>query len=315
VFTRSIGNKGFYGVATASLSFDVYSQLNIFTQGTSVTLNSMNLPTFYSETVESDGDVYHVTAYDKCKNTDIPFNYSSYSLGNYYPTSQIVSAIATQCGFTAGSGGSTAVTQLGYLDLKGMSCRQILEELAKANCGWWEASGTALTFRSFSPPGAGSVISADNRTEIKLGGTKTISAIYAHDDLYNTDYQTASASFYNTEIMSGRYLTQGVAQSIASTILGGSGGTYAYQGWDISAASVIGVYGIGESVSGAGMILSERYVFDQEIVATLGAPAPDLSFSQYTSLYQRQIDARAQLDCRYNTAQITQDGIYAVPNT
>lgn len=301
-------------MATSSLSFDVYSELDVFTSGSSVTLDTMNLPTFYIDTVTSEGNVYHVTAYDKCKDVDIPFDYSNYSLGNYYPTSQIVSAIASQCGFTSGSGGSSAVPNLGYLDLKGMSCRQILEELAKANCGWWEASGTSLVFSSFSPSGVGTAIAADDRTEIKLGGTKTISAIYAHDDLYNTDYQTASAGFRNTEIMSGRYLTQAVAQSVASTILGG-GGSYAYQGWDISAASVLGVYGLGEFVSGAGMILSERYIFDQEIVATLGAPAPDLSFSQYSSLHQRQIDARAQLDCRYNTAQLTQDGLYAIPNT
>lgn len=136
-----------------------------------------------------------VTAYDLCKNLDIPFDCGGYEQFDekgkalWYPTTQIVSDIAHQCGF--GSGGySGRISQLCYNDIS-RSCRQILEDLSHNDVGRWQDSGGILAFVPFSPDGSGLDLPDENgRSEVVLRGEKIITGIYAADEIYGTEYST-----------------------------------------------------------------------------------------------------------------------------
>lgn len=64
-------------MATTEFSCDVWSAVP-FIEGSKVTFNGYLLPDFYITQQSYSGGVASITAYDLCKNLDIPFDYSGY---------------------------------------------------------------------------------------------------------------------------------------------------------------------------------------------------------------------------------------------
>lgn len=311
---KCIAGKGFSGVATAEFSCDIYTDYPP-PEGSEIIFSEVN-QTFYIASVSESGGVCSITAYDLCKNLDIPFDYSGYTQFDedgkalWYPTSQITGAIANVCGFTGGNI-SGRVTKLCYNDIAQKSCRQILDDLSIANCGFWFDNNGALAFHSFSPSVTGTVIPESDRTEISVLGTKHITGIYAVDEIYNTEFSTGG-DWKNIERFSGRYLNSEVASAIASQILG-NGGEYDYSGWECSSAAVTYLYNLGDCVlydSKNLPVLSVDFQFTAaEKIASLSAPAADSSFSEYHDLYSREIEDRAKLGKSYGCFAIDRDGL------
>ena len=104
---KSIDGKGFSGVSTAEFSCDIYTG-DYHAEGETVVFSGCGLSVFYAAECGYSGGVLSITAYDLCKNLDIPFDYSGYEqfnddkTGKYYDTTMIVAAIANQCGFSEG---------------------------------------------------------------------------------------------------------------------------------------------------------------------------------------------------------------------
>lgn len=304
--SRGIDGKGFYGIVTSEFSCDIYTDYPFF-EGTEITFDGYLLPTFIITEQSFENNVNHVVAYDRCKNLDIPFDYSGYEqfdstgAARWYPTTQIVSALAHQCGFSSG-GYSGRISQLCYLDFAEKSCRQILLELAKADGAIWSCSDeNALTCVSFSPASSGVEISENDRSDIKISGEKTILGIYAEDEVYGTEYSTGAA-WRHTERFSGRYLSADIASQLAGQILSG-GGSYTYYGWECSSVLTDMLFNIGDCISYDGKllpILNEDFSFtDLGIIGSFSAPAPDNSFSEYQDLYSRKIAGKLSLDKSY----------------
>ena len=275
-------------------------------EGQAVTFNGFELPTFYIASQDYKGGVASITAYDLCKNLDIPFDYSDYTQFNEdgsakrYSTSLIVSAAANQCGFSSG-GYSGRTAQLCYNDFAGKTCRAILEDLSKADVGHWQDSGGVLAFVPFSAPSSGlAAPDSGSRTEIVRRGTKVITGIYALDEIYGTEYSTGS-SWAHTERLSGRYLSEETVQQMTSQILG-SGGKYDYHGWESTALTDY-LYNIGDHIAYDGDLLpvlsADNSFTALGIVAALSAPAADGSFSEYHDLYSREIDGKLSLGKSY----------------
>lgn len=290
------------GIATSTLTFRMYSELDVISTGDSVVFSGCTVP-MEIVTAAKDGNIYSITAADKCKNLDIPFDYSGYSEGSY-PVATVCGAIASQCGFS-GASISGRVTSIGYLDIKDKTCRQILEDISVADCGFWYASTSGgLAFRTFTVPSSSAVIPAGNRTKVNYGAEKYITGIYAKDTTYNTIY-TNNAAWTQTEIISGRYMTQTNAQAVLSQIAG-----YTYRGWSVKAV-VQSVDDLGTSYA-YGMVLRQVYRFGAEIIADLGADAPDVSYSSYMPLMQRQVEERVRLGKRYGCTKSDQNGLNIV---
>lgn len=229
---KSIAGKGFSGVATAEFSCDIYTQFPP-PEGSEITFSEVN-QTFYIASVSVGGNVCSITAYDLCKNLDIPFDYSGYTQfdedgkAKWYDTSLVLGNLAQQCGFSGGNI-TGRIDKLCYNDLAGKSCRQILIDFSIVNCGLFFDNNGTLAFHSFSPYITGIEIPESDRTEIRLLGCKHISGIYAYDEVYGTEFSTGSY-WRNTERFSGRRLTPDIAGEIASQLLA-DGGSYDYYGW------------------------------------------------------------------------------------
>lgn len=326
--SRSLSGKGFNGVSTTCFSCDIYTK-TVFSEGASVVFGGYMLPTFYIKEQSHSHGVSHIECYDRCKNLDIPFDYSGYeqfefiidSEGNktvdetkprWYPTSQIIRDIANQCGFTGSSPSVLRITSLCYLDFKEKSCRQILEMISKIEVGWFSANANnQLIFTPFSPEKEGFSIDENDRTEIQLRGTKAISGIVAEDEVYGGIY-SSGASWDHSERISGRRITADIAASMVSQILG-DGGSYEYNGWECSAAIVPMIYSIGDCIAydkKALPILDISCDFTAlGIIAAMSAPAADTSFSEYQDLYSRQLDGTLKLDRVFGCSVATVGGM------
>lgn len=326
--SRSLSGKGFNGVSTACFSCDIYTD-TVFSEGASVVFDGYWLPTFYIKEQSHANGVSHIECYDRCKNLDIPFDYSNYeqfeyiidSEGNkivderkarWYPTSQVLGDIVNQCGFTGSSPSASRIDFLCYQDFKGKSCRQILEMVSKIEVGWFCAnSENQLIFMPFSPDKLGFSIDENDRTEIQLRGTKTISGIVAEDEVYGGIY-SSGAPWNHSERISGRRITADIAASMVSQILGG-GGSYEYNGWECSAAIVSMPYNIGDCIAYNGKVLP---ILDIScdftalgIITAMSAPAADTSFSEYQDLYSRQLDGTVKLDRVFGCSVATVGGM------
>lgn len=283
------------------------------------------LPTFYIASQSHSNGVSHIECYDCCKNLDIPFDYSGYEQFNkksdgtydetapkWYATAQVLGDVAHQCGFAASSPSSLRMPQLCYNDFAGRSCREILEEVSKLGVGWWITGGDdSLVFVSFYPDKTGFEIKENDRSEIRMKGTKTITGIVAEDEIYGGIYDSGSV-WKNSERLSGRYITAEKAASMVSQILG-DGGCYVYCGWECSEAIISYPYNIGDCVSYDGYALP---ILDIScdftalgIIAAMSAPAADTSFSEYQDLYSRQLDGSLKLDRVFGCSVATVGGI------
>lgn len=265
------------------------------------------LPTFKVSRSERTGNVVSITAYDYVKNTDIPFDYSKYTqfddngAAKWYATGTILSDLAGQCGFSGYSANGLYISKLCYRDFAEKSCRQILEDLSKPEVGFWRASyGDVLELKVFSKTPVAS-IEDDDRSEISYLGEKTITSIYAEDELNGTEYPSSS-SWQNTERFSGRYLDSGGVQKIYSILLGG--GSYLYRGWSCSNILLSALYKVGDFLAidyKALPVLSASYRFTaMGIVASMSAPAAENSFSEYQDAYSRAIAQNVHRERSYN---------------
>lgn len=321
--SRSLDGKGFKGVSTTCFSCDIHTE-TVFSEGAAVIFDGYLLPTFYIASQSHSDGVSHIECYDRCKNLDIPFNYSGYEQFNkkedgtydesspkWYATSQVLGNIANQCGFAASSPSASRLPQMCYLDFKGKTCRQILEDISKVEVGWWITSGdNSLVFVRFSPDKTGTEIAENDRSEIQLKGTKNITGIVAEDEIYGGIYNSGSG-WQNSERISGRYITEDKAASMVSQILG-DGGSYEYNGWECPAALISAPYNIGDCVAYGGKLLP---VLDIScdftalgIIAAMSAPAADTSFSEYQDLYSRQIDGALKMDRVFGCSVATVGG-------
>ena len=313
-YSRSVGDKALRGVVTQCLSFRAYSQYDLgLSEGASVRLSSSvgSFPTFYIANVTRDGNVYTITAYDCCKNLDIPFDYTNYdqydSSGEktsahirWYPSSDVLGDLAHQCGFSHSSPSMARVTRLCFKSFEGMTCRQILDDLSIAECGFWYCTASdQLAFQIFSPDLSANVFTVDDedRTEIKVLGTKTISDIFCEDETYGIISKQTSTDWKNTETISGRYMDAANAAGVAAQVLAHRG-QYVYTGWN-GEMIVDFVEPINSSIYYGSVYLpcyEQRYSIAPVTVAAFSAAKPDTSYSQYQSLYSRQLAGKVTLN-------------------
>ena len=129
--SKAVDGIGTSGISTSQLSGKVLTSYR-FPQGSSVkvTYKGWEFPTYYIDNPEYDGTAMSFTAYDRCKDLDIPFdctNYPQYapkqkgdddtatgssgSSGSGSSTTTGTSSGSTSSGSSTGSDGSTVVSQ------------------------------------------------------------------------------------------------------------------------------------------------------------------------------------------------------------
>lgn len=327
-YTKSLSGKGFDGICTSSFSCDIHTEVEYYEvadTGQVITFNcQFQMPEFIVAERRVNGKVMTIVAYDRCKNLDIPFDYSAYSQfddkgkAKWYLTSLVCMDIASQCGLNGGGYAGDAITRLCYNDFAGKTCRQILEDISKAECGYWYCSDdNELAFKPFTPAGRNEYeLDLENSSKIKINGYKTIRGIVAEDELYGTVYSSGK-DWKNSEKLSGRYLSTDVAQKVENKILSG-GKEYIHYGWSCGQMITRYMYNLLDVIlrpdGYGGMyklpILSLTYTFGlQAVIAALSAETPDISFSEYSDLYSRQIAGTLKLDRSYGCVKLQRDGM------
>lgn len=324
-YSRSAGNKGLYGTVTQGFSFECYSSTDLTIQeDMTVTFSATigQFSTFYVSEVQKSGNVYSVTAYDRCKNLDIPFDVGNRTLytsdqveknsDNYkkYTAADIMGDLAHQAGFH-GAPALERITEFIFTDFSNKTCRQILEEVSLTECGiFYCDTGNDLNFMKFDPDGSGNsfTINANNRTEVNLQGTKTISAIYAVNEVTGETVSEAG-DWKNTEELSGRYQTTANIAQVKAQIFE-QGGSYAYHGWNVDRAVMQFIQPLNACLYYDNKYLpclNQNYEFGVEVTATLGAEKPDLSYVEYMNKQQRDNKENIKKDQELGVAKFNDE--------
>lgn len=134
--------------------------------------NGTTFPTFYiaSRSAPQAG-LLSLVCYDRMMMLDQDFDFSGFVGENEKDPfiSHVVSAIVSQCGFSGG--GSITVhgaTTIPMDEIKGSTCRKILETLSAGGCGIWYCSNSNnLTFLPFGSNDT--LVSSDLYSMIKVG--------------------------------------------------------------------------------------------------------------------------------------------------
>lgn len=283
------------------------------------TTYSSSLPTFYVNECPYDDEICTVTAYDRCKNLDVPFDSTNFPRKDAqgeiikYQATSVISAIANQCGFSPSSP-STGMRELTNDDLEGKSCRTILEEISQA-VGMYFYCDSSNCLNAANLPDLNSVtltVQPQNRTKTNRTGTKTITNIYSQDGIKG-ETSGEGGSWINTVEISGRYMDIATNTALKAKILAaGSGGSYVYNGFDLPYAKVLSFYNLNDTYGESGEVfpmLDQTYRFDKDgINASFSAPAPDMSYFHYKSKQTREAEKKVEKGKAYSTVFVDENG-------
>lgn len=300
---------GLSGIVTSCLTFDAISEYGSIGEGAEVTTSlGTGLPKFYVSEAVKNGSVISVTAYDRCGNLDRKLDTSQMS--DTITGSQLVGAIATQCGFSDASY-SPAVQSLKKADITGRTCRQQLESMVKCDGGLiYCDSENRLAFASASGGSSGTSVDTSEMTPLIVGSEKNITQLVCTDSKNSKTYTYGSGSADSSYITEGEYLDADRSSALATKLFI-NGGSWKYKIWHIERAKVMG----DVNPNGSVFVGESSYrVLDialdflcSGIYASLNAPAVDISQSAYEDAVSRSLAAKVQTGTKYGHQRINKN--------
>lgn len=275
--SKSGGGIGTSGVTTTCLTARVKVSFPI-DSGAVITIKYRNweFPTYYVNVSDYNGYYVSLTAYDLCKDLDLPFDRSSYKKPdsttenedkfenenssstsstdkeetnneNRFLTTLVLGDLANQIGFKD-CGHSSEKTYLTYSDLDG-SCRTILQKISEADCGvFYCGNDNTLKFVSFENSSSAGYSAYGDYSVVAVQPEKNITQIIAEDTKNNKTYTYGSGGYKSSLTLSGDFLDKETSQNIASRIFQ-NGGKYTYSAFSVDNAIIssnIEVFGLIE---------------------------------------------------------------------
>lgn len=345
--SKAVDGIGTSGVSTSQLSGKVLTDYR-FPQGSSVkvTYKGWEFPTYYIDNPEYDGTAMSFTAYDRCKDLDIPFDCTNYP--QYAPKSGSDSSSESSSSTTTGtsSDGSTVVKktttstkpeakylasqivqhisalvgfskcnyapQTLYLtnsELKDKSCREILQEITAADCGVaYCGNDNSLRFVSATGSGSGASVKKGEYSKIIEKSQKTYTRFLIEDSKNNKYYDYGSGDYSHCLMLSGALLNEAVSQQIASKL------GLEYLAFSIDSAE------ISSNLEIFGQIFipdcETKYICRNitisftatSAIASLSSPQRSESKSEYYNWLKRRDNGKVKLDTTYNTFFVNKNG-------
>ena len=297
------------------------------------------------------------TAFDRCKDLDILFDYSNYpeyakdtsdnNSGNTstdnsestdtggsgdsessssttdtttapkkteskYLASQVVQDIANQVGFS----GCDFIPRTLYLknkDLKGRSCREILQILTESSFGVaYCGNDDKLKFIHAQSSGSGASVKKGEYTRVIEKSHKTYTKLLVEDTKNNKLYEYGNGDYSNCLMISGSLLDKETSQAIASEI-------FASDGLEYLAFSIDNAI-ISSNLEVMGQIFipdnTAKYICRNikisftatRSVASVSSPQISESKSEYINKFMRAANNKVQLDTTYNTFFVNKNG-------
>lgn len=314
--SKSIDGIGTSGVSTTCLSGRVRTKLK-FSPNAKITVKyrDWEFPYYYIDSSDFDGVSVSFTAYDLCKDLDLPFDITNYKFLNgknlecEYDTSLVISDIANQIGF-AGCSNISRISTLKYSDLKG-SCREVLQKLSEADCCVYYC-GNDNHLKAVALGGSSSAASITGCSPVVEKSQKSITAIVIEDTRHNNTYAYGTGNFTNTLFLSGDLISETVSQAIASQILNSGTGQYDYLSFRIDTAV------ISSNLEICGQVfIGDKIYNSSNITITFGAvnAAAELSSNQinetkigYAQKISRLLGQRVKLGTSYGCYFVNKNG-------
>jgi len=320
--SKSVDGLGMSGVTTTQLSGTVYTSSSI-TSGATITISysDWTFPTYYVDNATFDGKSYSFTAYDRCKDLDIPFDDSTYTEDSTtgYDMSLIIPAVANQAGFSGCN--YTPSIKVNYSNFHGKTCREIVEIATQISGGVvYCNSDNELTFCGFEGGSTGGSVAYGEYESIVEQPTKTYTAlIYDGVDSIghgeSATYTYGSGGYSSTLMLSGTLVDGDTSSAIASRLLNPS---FAYTAFAITNAKISSnISVLGQALLYNSDNTSYKTYTCRNIVITftatgaladISSPQRNESKSEYYNKTQREINAAVKTDKTYGTVFINKNG-------
>lgn len=237
--------------------------------------------------------------------------------------SKLMSMITAMCGYvgysdTTGIIGSV-ITKAKKSDVKGKTCRNILDELSRACCGVWllqndtgtgDVRGT-LTLISVDS-GFGTVFTAEKYADVYVGGTKRFGKITLTNGSESYSAGTSSSAFGTLEIE-----TPYASSELVGVLYGRLKG-YTYKAWECSKLLMTSFLPFPSSLITFGT-KTDMYVnsctvslTSTGIYASVGRNAVSEDETEYRNRTERELIMRYRLGSVMGNTKISKNGIQLV---
>lgn len=333
--SKSVDGIGTSGVSTSQISGKVYTSYRFpENSAVKVSFRGWEFPTYYIDKPEYDGVAMSFTAYDRCKDLDILFNYSNYpqyppsdnsdssstdsssttqkKVEAKYLASEVVRDLVNQVGFSS----CEYVPRTLYLkqsDLKGKSCREILQILTEASFGVaYCGNDNKLRFVSALSSGSGTSVKKGEYSRIIEKSQKSYTKLLVEDSKNNKLYEYGSGDYSHCLMLGGSLLNEETSQAIASEMLASNGLDYL-------------AFSIDNAIISSNIeVMGQAFIQDSDTkyicrnitisftatraVASLSSPQMSESKSEYLNKFMRIANKKVQLDKTYNTFFVNENG-------
>lgn len=337
--SKSVDGIGTSGVTTTQLSAKVYTSNTISSNATvKISYSDWTFPTYYVDTATFDGTSYSFTAYDRCKDLDIPFDDTDYpetktttttdDSGNTTSTESeasyllelIVAAAANQAGFETCNYTPSGI-YVKYADYSGKTCREIIEMATEISGGVvYCNSDDELSFCGFEGGTTGGSVSYGEYENIVEQPEKSYTALIFEgvDDIVHkesTTYTYGSGGYNNTLILSGSLVDGEAAQAIATRMFVNS--SFDYMAFTVTNAAISSnISVLGEVLVYTSDTAHNTYICrDITItftatgaVADISSPQRNESKAEYINKTQREINTTVKTDKTYGVNFVNKNG-------
>lgn len=232
---RNVDGFGISGVSTSELEVSVptedYDNATISSCATVVfgSAGMAVVPNYYVSSRSKKGVSVTFRCYDRCMFTDQPLEITSSSFtNNKISHSAVLALIVEQCGFTDWASADTVPNlMLDINDVMGKTCRNILELISSAWCGFFKASGTVLTFIPFGTAYPAGSVASDNAA-VSVGSVKgPITKVVMLNGSTTYTAGTSGADVLNTLRVQSSLASQALADAILDRV-----SNYTYTAWE-----------------------------------------------------------------------------------
>lgn len=311
---KSIAAPGLHGIVTSCLTFDVITDAEFDEETEIITKIGIDLPTFYLSAASKRGNTVSITAYDRCNALGRVFD-SSGMIDDYdYGGAMIVAKIANQCGFAESSPSSMAVVR--KADVEGKSCRNILEEIAKADMSIaFCRADNSIGFAPAESDNGGITIYEDKSEALEVSAKRTIGLLQIENDKTSEVFSLGSGDPMRAYCMSGIFMTQDICNEISQRFFD-KGGTLKYTAWSCSKAEIDSNVDVGGGVYYGNKhyrVLDIRISCGAyAIYAALSAPNYEMSLSDYTDKITRKVNNKIEVGKKYGCTRINKNKGYTL---
>lgn len=314
--TRAVSGLPVSGVLTAELSIAIKTD-TVFPPGTQIVVTDDHgdrvLPVFYISKPGYGGGIAEIIAYDSCRKLDAVFDTSGYfAEDRAYPVNTVVSAIASQCGFTGAPTADVHISEVPYSVLYRKTCREILKVLSECGCGVWYCSNDGqLVFHPFGSVTQSIGLNDAICSGFRIGAVRgPFAKLTAVNTVKSESYIFGSTSNYRQMLcIKGGYITSASAAAVMSQISGTEYDAFTCKTvrTDSFPEAFCGFVYNGRTYSAVSIVTN---VTALGLFSRVSAPNTDEDENSYKGAVRSSVENRIMQEKRYGSTAVKYNGLH-----